>query len=408
MRPDLALPDEVREVAEQLIATLGDDLAAVYWHGSWARGEAKPWSDHDLLIVLHRLDDPLLTKLRDVFRGRKGWSTFVRTEEELRQYPSPGRPQWHFGLVPIFGELVPPTMTNDHLIEELRMLALNISFEARYRLLHREPLYDEMEQHWAGFLRQRTARMLRYAAKQAIMAMKARELLEGRDYPAALAALRPRLTDPAELALLDLVEHWDRHQSSVEANADPLALQLDAFARNLVTQLETLAPSAFPLPSSPVRHNTATAFVVRDNATLLHWHKRVQQWMPPGGHIEPNEDPVQAALREVREETGLICEIIPTSPTHDFAYPQQLPAPYTILVEDIPGPGEPHKHIDMIYFVRPIVSAQHDTVDDPTLRWVTEAELRANAPLDVAGCGVTAAIPEDVRQLALAAIAAAK
>ena len=86
------------------------------------------------------------------------------------------------------------------------------------------------------------------------------------------------------------------------------------------------------------------------------------------------------------------------------------------LVEDIgpspdpsgSGPGEPHKHIDLIYFVRPVADATHTTVDDPTLRWVTEAELQENAPLDVAGCGTSAAIPEDVRQLALAAIQAAK
>jgi 8-oxo-dGTP diphosphatase len=155
------------------------------------------------------------------------------------------------------------------------------------------------------------------------------------------------------------------------------------------------------------RHFTATAFVVRPGATLLHWHRRLQQWMPPGGHIEPNEDPIQAVLREVREETGLRCEIISTSVQHPFSYPEQLPAPYTILLEDIPGPDEPHKHIDLIYFVRPADGGDHDTVDDPTLRWVTDAELRSNTPMDVAGCGVTAAIPEDVRQLALAAIAAA-
>lgn len=153
-----------------------------------------------------------------------------------------------------------------------------------------------------------------------------------------------------------------------------------------------------------IKHFTATAFVVRGGATLLHWHKRLGQWMPPGGHIEPDELPSEAALREVREETGLVCEIVSTSPNHAFSYPEQLPAPYTILLEDIPGPGEPHQHIDLIYFVRPIEDAAHTAVDDPTLTWVTSAELRENAPMDVAGCGVTAAIPEDVRQLALVAI----
>ena len=35
--------------------------------------------------------------------------------------------------------------------------------------------------------------------------------------------------------------------------------------------------------------------------------------LPPGGHIEENEDPVQAALREVCEETGLRAAVVPTS-----------------------------------------------------------------------------------------------
>ncbi len=155
------------------------------------------------------------------------------------------------------------------------------------------------------------------------------------------------------------------------------------------------------------KHFTATAFVVRGDATLLHWHKRIGQWMPPGGHIEADEEPAEAALREVREETGLVCEVVATSPEHAFAQPQQLPAPYAILLEDIPGPSEPHKHIDLIYFVRPVDGAEHGPVDDPTLRWVSEAVLRDDPPMDPGLPDAPAAgVPEDVRVLALAAIAA--
>ncbi len=156
------------------------------------------------------------------------------------------------------------------------------------------------------------------------------------------------------------------------------------------------------------RHFTATGFVVRGDCTLLHWHKRLGQWMPPGGHIERDEDPVQAVLREIREETGLAAEVIESKPALPFHYPQQLPAPYTILIEDVPGPGGPHKHIDLIYFCRPVDEADPQYANGPALRWVSETELRSDDPLPVPGRELSVRLPEDVRQLALVAIEAAR
>ena len=155
------------------------------------------------------------------------------------------------------------------------------------------------------------------------------------------------------------------------------------------------------------RHFTATGFVVEGSRTLLHWHKRLQQWMPPGGHIEPDEDPVQAVLREVREETGLAAEVIPATPVLPFTYPVQVPPPYSILIEDSAEPGEPHQHIDLIYFCRPVGGADHD----PALgdfHWLDEEALRSNQPLQLAACGVTIPLTEDVRLLAIKAIETAR
>jgi 8-oxo-dGTP pyrophosphatase MutT (NUDIX family) len=155
------------------------------------------------------------------------------------------------------------------------------------------------------------------------------------------------------------------------------------------------------------RHFTATGFVVHGDRTLLHWHRRLQQWMPPGGHIEPDEDPVQAVLREIREETGVSAEVIPSVPVLPFNAPGQVQPPYTILVEDIPGPDEPHQHIDLIYFCRLADGAAPDPLTG-NFHWVDEAALHSNEPLDLAACGVAAPVAEDVRLLAIKAIETAR
>jgi hypothetical protein len=77
-----------------------------------------------------------------------------------------------------------------------------------------------------------------YQAKNAVMAMKARELLLGRDYPANRAELRERLTDPEELSIVDSVDGWHELKEQVEDDFVPTALLLDRFARNVVRQLD--------------------------------------------------------------------------------------------------------------------------------------------------------------------------
>ena len=175
------LPDEVREVADHLIAALGDNLAALLWHGSWARGEQTAESDHDLIIVLRQVNDDLILAIQGLFADRSGWSTYIKSERELRQYPVTGRVQFQFGLVPLYGEFEAPQLSPKGLAEDIRLLATNIHHECRYLLVH-----GTRKVHLglaAEFLRVRNPRWMYYQAKLAVLALKARELLLGRSYP---------------------------------------------------------------------------------------------------------------------------------------------------------------------------------------------------------------------------------
>jgi 8-oxo-dGTP diphosphatase len=104
-----------------------------------------------------------------------------------------------------------------------------------------------------------------------------------------------------------------------------------------------------------IRHFTASGVVLSDDEqVLMIQHRKLGLWLYPGGHIEPDEDPVQAVLREVVEETGLACRIVTES---RFGHPATtvLPAPFTILVHDIPANEQAplHQHIDMVYVLAP-------------------------------------------------------
>lgn len=67
------------------------------------------------------------------------------------------------------------------------------------------------------------------------------------------------------------------------------------------------APTALWRAHAP-GHFTASAIVLSPDLrhVLLVLHPRARAWLPPGGHLEPEDHSVSgAALREVREETGL-------------------------------------------------------------------------------------------------------
>jgi ADP-ribose pyrophosphatase YjhB (NUDIX family) len=97
------------------------------------------------------------------------------------------------------------------------------------------------------------------------------------------------------------------------------------------------------------REFTVAVFVVHAGRVLLHFHRKLGMWLPPGGHIEPNELPDDAAVREVAEETGVQARLIGERAL-DLAYPRQLVRPAGIQLEDI-APG--HQHIDLVYFAVP-------------------------------------------------------
>ena len=102
------------------------------------------------------------------------------------------------------------------------------------------------------------------------------------------------------------------------------------------------------------RHFTATTYVVVNGAVALHEHDGLDMWLPPGGHIDRDELPHEAALREVREETGLAVDLVAERADVSSSTVESLPQPQQLQLADVNVHDGTvgHQHIDFVYYAR--------------------------------------------------------
>lgn len=118
---------------------------------------------------------------------------------------------------------------------------------------------------------------------------------------------------------------------------------------------------------------TVAIFIVHGGRVLVVHHRQLNKWLPVGGHIELDEEPETAALREAWEESGLEVELLGERPPTTGDGTRALIAPRFLDIHRI---TDTHQHIGLIYWARPrsgnlaLAPAEHHDI-----RWCTRREL---------------------------------
>ncbi|WP_276272153.1 NUDIX hydrolase [Haloarcula litorea] len=150
------------------------------------------------------------------------------------------------------------------------------------------------------------------------------------------------------------------------------------------------------------RHFVATVYVVSDGAVALHEHDKLGMWLPAGGHVDRDELPHEAALRETREELGLDVDLVAPRERVESETVRSIPQPQHFLLEDInvhENGDVGHQHVDFVFY-----GASDSREIDPgpgeqpagDWTWFTPAELDERA----------GELPDDVVEVGKQAVAA--
>lgn len=126
-------------------------------------------------------------------------------------------------------------------------------------------------------------------------------------------------------------------------------------------------------PATPPRH--LVSYVVlrdpEDGSSLLVDHVNAGLWLPPGGHVEPDEHPVVTAQREIREELAI-------EPVF-FACPAR---PAFVTVTRTVGRDHGHLDVSLWFLLRGHRGMQLtiDRIEFREARWWTTAEVLSGDP----------------------------
>ncbi|MDO8471187.1 MAG: NUDIX domain-containing protein [bacterium] len=124
----------------------------------------------------------------------------------------------------------------------------------------------------------------------------------------------------------------------------------------------------------------ADVFVVYKDRVLIRKHDKYDKWLAVGGHIELDENPNQAAVREVKEEVGLDVELVgelPNLGNKEWSSYRELIPPRYMNIHDITST---HQHISLVYFAK---STSDKVVDEGQekskgYKWFSKQDLEKN------------------------------
>ena len=128
-------------------------------------------------------------------------------------------------------------------------------------------------------------------------------------------------------------------------------------------------------------------FIFHEDKVLLIHHNKLDLWLPVGGHMDQNETPDEALIREIQEETGLNISFIHPGKNNTIKT-TNLATPFNVNRHNV---GD-HDHCCLNYICKAVNPEQLQINKElKNFGWFTKEDLNKDI------------VPPDIRTIALEA-----
>jgi predicted nucleotidyltransferase len=215
--------DVLQRFREDVLEALQSNLLCLLHHGSRAKGEARPDSDYDSVIVTKNMSKEVITSLQTVFLKYPQFSSYLLSLDELKTMPR-GHCLEFLYAKPLYGSMDVELPTKEETVNYITYKSRDTLDTIRHMLTFPHPT-------------ERKIKLVYYSLKDAYICLSYLAFSEEGKLPLTrkqtIAYFRKKKRHSLGIRLLEILDNWDSHKGDIANTPDLYLFQLEEFFRKL-------------------------------------------------------------------------------------------------------------------------------------------------------------------------------
>jgi len=208
---------------EDVLEALQDNLVCLLHHGSRAKGEARPDSDYDSVIITRKVSEEVISRLQTVFLKYPQFSSYLLSLNELKTMPKGQCLQFLYAK-PLYGTLDVELPTKEETVNYITHKSRDTLDTIRHMLIFPHPL-------------KRKTKLVYYSLKDVYICLSYLAFSEKGKLPLTrkqtIAYFKQQKKQSLGIRLLEILDSWNSYKEEIAKAPDPYLFLLEEFFRKL-------------------------------------------------------------------------------------------------------------------------------------------------------------------------------